>query len=161
MVRMDTVTELLRRIIRTRWLSASCAKVGKNLVLREGVKFRGAKGLTIGNNVGMNDDVWINASGKVEIGDNVLIGPKTIIHSANHRYKDPTIPIRLQGHTHGKVIVENDVWIGAGVIILPGVQLGKGCVIAAGRVVTKNVAPYTVIAGVPARKIGERKLKAC
>lgn len=145
--------------MRTRYLSRHCAKVGKNLILYEGIKIHGAAGLTVGNNVSMNDEVWINASGGVEIGNNVLIGPKTVIHSANHRYEDPHVPIRFQGHIHKKVVIEDDVWIGGGVIILPGVRIGRGSIVGAGSVVTKDVAPYTVVVGVPARRIKERRLK--
>jgi len=112
--------------------------------------------LSIGDNVAINNDVWINACGSVSIGNYVLVGPKVIIHSANHRYDNPNVPIQRQGHTFKEVIIGDDVWIGAGVIILPGVKIGKGAVIGAGSVLTKNVSPYTVVAGVPARKIKKR-----
>ena len=59
------------------------------------------------------------------IGNNVIIGPRVVIHSANHKYNDPDIPIQKQGHIFKKVMIEDDVWIGAGAIILPGVQIGK------------------------------------
>ena len=98
------VSRNIRRIMRTRPLSRRCAKVGKNLILYEGIKIHSAAGLTVGNNVSMNDEVWINASGGVEIGNNVLIGPKTVIHSANHRYEDPHVPIRFQGISIGRLL---------------------------------------------------------
>ncbi|MBC8312926.1 MAG: acyltransferase [Candidatus Cloacimonetes bacterium] len=112
--------------------------------------------LSIGHNVAINDNFWVNAIGKVEIGNNVLIGPSVIIHSANHNYARVDIPIREQGHTIEKVIIEDDVWIGARAIILPGVTIGKGAIIAAGAVVNKDVGSYTIVGGVPAKIIKRR-----
>jgi len=143
--------------LRKSFLRKSCSGVGKNLIVYNGIRIHYAEHLSIGDNVAINNDVWINASGNVRIGNNVIIGPRVIIHSANHKYDDPHTPIQKQGHIFEKVMIEDDVWIGAGAIILPGVQIGKGAVIAAGSVVTKDVLPYTVVAGVPARKIKDRK----
>ncbi|MCD6461281.1 MAG: acyltransferase [Thermoplasmata archaeon] len=109
-----------------------------------------------GDNVTLNMFTWINAAGGVEIGNNVLIGPRVIIHSANHRFADRETPIRYQGHEYRRVVIEDDVWIGGGAIILPGVRIGKGAVVGAGAVVTKDVPPFSVVAGVPARVIKER-----
>ena len=95
--------------------------------------------------------------GGVEIGKYVQVGPNTVIHSANHNFDDIDLPICKQGHTPKKVKIEDDVWIAAGCIILPGVTIGKGAVIAAGAVVTKDVEPYSVVAGAPAKKIKDRR----
>lgn len=69
--------------------------------------------LFIGNNVTINRNVFITARDNVYIGDNVLIGQNTIINSGNHGFLDPNIPINMQGHSSEKIIIENDVWIGA------------------------------------------------
>ncbi len=143
--------------VRKSFLRKSCSSVGKNLIVYSGIRIHCPERLYIENNVAMNNDVWINASGNVHIGNNVIIGPRVIIHSANHKYDDPSIPIQKQGHIFERVVIEDDVWIGAGAIILPGVKIGRGSVIAAGSVVTKDVPPYTIVAGVPARKIKDRK----
>lgn len=143
--------------VRKSFLCKSCSSVGKNLIIYRGIRIHCPEHLSIGNNDAMNNDVRINAGGNVRIGNNVIIGPRVIIHSANHKYDDPSIPIQKQGHIFERVLIEDDVWIGAGAIILPGVKIGKGSVIAAGSVVTKDVPPYTVVAGVPARKIKDRK----
>lgn len=87
-----------------------------------------------------------------------MIGPGVIIWSQNHKYESPSIPIRVQGYERRKVIIDRDVWIGAAAVILPGVHLAEGTVVAAGSVVTKSTEPYSVVAGVPARVIGNRRL---
>lgn len=133
-----------------------CLHVGKKLVMYGGTRIINPERLFIGDNVAINNDVWINAVGDVYIGNNVLIGPKVIIHSANHIYDDPNILIRNQGHETKRVVIEDDVWICAGATILPGVTIGRGAVVAAGAVVTKDVKPYSVVAGVPARTIKNR-----
>ncbi|MDP2228898.1 MAG: DapH/DapD/GlmU-related protein, partial [Moraxellaceae bacterium] len=80
-----------------------------------------------------------------------------LIYSQNHIYENPNEPINTQGYALGAVTIQDDVWIGARAIILPGVLIGQGAVIAAGAVVTKSVPAYGVYAGVPAKAIGERK----
>jgi maltose O-acetyltransferase len=112
--------------------------------------------LVIGKNVSINDNLWINAKGSVEIGDNVLIGPYVIIHSANHNFSLRDVPIQNQKHTTSKVVIEEGVWIGARATILPGVIIGRGAIIAAGAVVNHDVAPYTIVGGVPAEYINDR-----
>jgi len=80
-----------------------------------------------------------------------LTGPNVIIHSANHNYKNPDIPFRSQGHTFKKVEIMDNVWIGAGAIILPGVTIYSNSIIAAGAVVTKDVQSNVIVVGVPAK----------
>ena len=87
---------------------------------------------------------------------NVLIGPNCIIWSQNHRYQSLEIEIRSQGYEYRPVSIEDDVWIAASCVILPGVTLGKGSIVAAGAVVTKPLPPGVIAAGVPARVIGRR-----
>jgi len=123
----------------------------------ENVRIKHPENLVIGDGVCINDDVWINAVGGVTIGNNVLIGPKVVIHSANHKFSNPEIPITEQGHTLKPVVIKDDVWIGASTVILAGVTIGEGAVVGAGSLVNKDVEPYTVVAGNPARVIGERK----
>jgi acetyltransferase-like isoleucine patch superfamily enzyme len=112
--------------------------------------------LSVGNNVGISGNAFISIRGKVEIGDDVIIGPYFTLHSENHNFKRIDTPIRLQGETRKGVKIGNDVWIGARVTILDGVSVGDGAVIAAGAVITKDVQPYSVYGGVPAKKIKER-----
>ena len=112
--------------------------------------------MVIGDNVFLNTNVQISASvGTVKIGNDVLIGPNVVILAADHGLSSTSL-IRTQKNVSGTVIIEDDVWIGASAVILKDVRLGKGCVVAAGAVVTKDTEPYSIVGGVPARKIGER-----
>jgi acetyltransferase-like isoleucine patch superfamily enzyme len=104
----------------------------------------------------------IRGQGGVEIGDRVYTSPYTQIIAVNHVFDDPVRPFVEQGITAEGIVIEDDVWLGAGAIITDGVTIGKGSVVAAGAVVTQNVAPGTVVGGVPAqiiRNVGANKLK--
>lgn len=100
------------------------------------------------------------SSGKIVIGRHVAIGPQTIIRSSNHKYDRLDVPIMFQGHERGEVIIEEDVWIAANCTITPGVRIGTGAIVGAGACVTKDVQPYSIVGGVPARVIGSRKPSA-
>ena len=76
-----------------------------------------------------------------------------LVFAVNHVFNDPTRPFVEQGITAEGIVIADDVWLGAGAIITDGITIGKGAVIAAGAVVTKNVAPHTVVGGVPAKQI--------
>ena len=92
----------------------------------------------------------------ITVGDNVRIAGHCMMVSANHRFDDPDTPIRLQGMKCAPITIEDDVWIASRVNITAGVTIGRGSVIGAGAVVTKDVPPYSIMAGVPARCIGHR-----
>ncbi len=114
--------------------------------------------VTLGARFSANANVMINARGQggIEIGDNVLVGPNVVLRSNNHVISGVDVPIADQGMTDGSIIVEDDVWIASNAVVLPDVRIGKGAVIAAGAVVTRDVAPYMIAGGVPARPIGRR-----
>lgn len=114
--------------------------------------------LRIGSRVALNNGVTINSDfgGRIEIGNNVIIGPDVIIRAANHNYSDPEKYIRDQGHISGKIIIEDDVWLGARVVVVPDVRIGKGSVVGAGSVVTRDIPSYSVAVGVPAKVIKQR-----
>lgn len=95
----------------------------------------------------------IRGQGGVQIGDRVYTSPFTQIIAVNHVFDDPRRPFVEQGITAEGIIIEDDVWLGAGAIITDGVRVGKGAVVAAGAVVTKDVPPHTVVGGVPAKPI--------
>ena len=111
--------------------------------------------IEIGHNVAFNRNVNINAScgGKIIIGNNCLIGPGVTMRTANHNYSRTDINIQDQGHSAADILIEEDCWLGANCIILGGVHIKKGAIIAAGAVVTKNVDSFTVVGGVPAKFI--------
>lgn len=112
--------------------------------------------LIIGNNIAMNTNVQISASGgKIVIGDDVLIGPNVVIRAANHGIMRKML-INKQTHSGGTIIIENDVWIGSNAVILRNVRIATGTVVAAGAVVVKDTEPYSIVGGIPAKKISER-----
>lgn len=101
----------------------------------------------------IGDNVILDARGYLEIGENVNISSNVSIYTMQHDHRDPYFQC-IKNHT--KVIIGKYVWLGSNVIVLPGVHIGEGAVCCAGCVVTKDVEPYTVVAGIPARKVNER-----
>ena len=102
--------------------------------------------------IGMNSLV-----GTVKIGRDVMIGEKLIAISRSHNFTDIHIPMRKQGWKPDQpIIIEDDVWIGSRVTILPNIRIGKGSIVGAGAVVTKNVPSYSIVAGNPSKIIGKR-----
>lgn len=97
----------------------------------------------------------LRGQGGITIGDRVYTAPSVQMLAVNHIFADPTRPMIEQGITAEGIVIEDDVWIGAGAIITDGVRVGKGAVVAAGAVVTKDVPAHTVVGGVPARIIKE------
>lgn len=95
----------------------------------------------------------VRGQGGVDIGDRVYTSPFTQIIAVNHVFDDPNRPFVDQGITAEGIVIEDDVWLGAGAVITDGVRVGKGSVVAAGAVVTKDVPPHTVVGGVPAKII--------
>lgn len=105
---------------------------------------------------GIGRDSYI--SNYVTIGKYVMMGPNCLIYTANHEFKDCNKPMCFQKWQKPEpVVIGNDVWIGARVIILPGVTIGDGAIIGAGSVVTKDVMPYSIVGGNPAHLIKNRK----
>jgi acetyltransferase-like isoleucine patch superfamily enzyme len=107
--------------------------------------------------VGSHNIIW--GQGGVTIGSDCLLGPHVVIVSENHVHNDPAVPIRSQGNARAPVDIGDDCWIGAGARIMMGVTLGRGSVVGAGSVVTRDVPEFSVVVGVPARVIGTRNLE--
>ena len=133
--------------------------IGKYAIIRPSNIYGGSigEGLTMGNNSNIGPYNYIGCSGKITIGNNVMLAPRVSIYAENHVFDHPEILIRDQGVEKKEVIIEDDCWIAANSILLAGVTIGKGSVVAAGSVVTENVPPYSVVAGVPAKWIKSRK----
>lgn len=113
--------------------------------------------IIMGKECSVNNFVQIATGDEdVVIGDYVRIGPNVTILGSSRNYKKKDVLIFRQGFSHAKTVIEDDVLIASGAIIFKGCHIGKGAVIGAGSVVTKNVPPYTVVAGIPAQAIGER-----
>ena len=113
-------------------------------------------GIRAGRNLHVNGGAFFDGRGGLTIGENVLVGPNAVLLSSQHHWSDPSLPIVLQGHRLAPTTIGDDVWIGANVVVTPGVTIATGTVIGAGSVVTADTAPYTIVAGVPARHIGDR-----
>jgi acetyltransferase-like isoleucine patch superfamily enzyme len=109
--------------------------------------------IKIGRNSLIGEYSVVRGQGGVEIGDRVYTSPFTQIIAVNHVFDDPDRPFVEQGITAEGIVIEDDVWLGAGAIITDGVRVGRGAVVAAGAVVNRDVEPHTVVGGVPARLI--------
>lgn len=129
---------------------------GKNINIEKGADFGKGDGIKIGDNSGLGINCYVR--GPLEIGNDVMMGPDVMIFHADHVMSRRDIAMRLQGDSVSKtVIIGDDVWIGARVIILKGVYVGKGAVIAAGAILTKDVPEYAIVGGVPAKVIKYRE----
>jgi acetyltransferase-like isoleucine patch superfamily enzyme len=112
-------------------------------------------GLAIGAHSRINRNCCLDARGSLSIGENVSVSPDVVVLTASHRVNDPEFRVETR-----PVVIEDNVWIGTRATILPGVTLGRGCVVSAGAVVTRDVPPLAIVAGIPARRIGERDAAA-
>jgi len=135
----------------------SFINLGTNAYLASYCRLRTFEGwITAGANLGVSNFSFLAGQGGLKIGDNVRIGPHVVIYASNHIFNNPRIPIVEQGMSCKGITIEDDIWIGAGAIILDGVNIGEGSVIGAGAVVTKDIPPHSIVAGVPARIIKKR-----
>ena len=121
--------------------------------------FRGLPqaGITIGRNCFLGEYNVIRGQGGVHIGNDVYTGPMVQMVAVNHVYQDATRPIREQGITAQGIVIEDDVWIGANATIVDGVTIGKGSIIGAGSVVTRDIPPYSIAVGTPAQPVKDRR----
>ncbi|MEJ5944700.1 DapH/DapD/GlmU-related protein [Pseudokineococcus basanitobsidens] len=140
------------RLAACRRLFASC---GEHVNVEQGAWFGSGRDVIIGHRSGIGKDALV--MGPVTIGDDVMMGPRVLVLGRNHVVDDTARPMREQGLGEARpVVIEDDVWIGAGAVLLPGRRIGRGSVVAAACVVTKDVAPYSVVGGNPMRQIGHR-----
>jgi maltose O-acetyltransferase len=132
---------------------ASC---GHNVNVEHGADIGSGRHISIGNNSGIGLGAYI--SGPVEIGANVIMGPGVVLLAINRVYGDVTRPVITQGYEEpATIVIGDDVWIGANVVILPGRRIHDGAVIGAGSVVTDDVPAGAVVAGNPARPIRSKR----
>ncbi|WP_435203092.1 acyltransferase [Janibacter sp. GS2] len=112
--------------------------------------------ITVGSHSGIGVNCWIQ--GPLFIGDDVMMGPECRIYTRNHASSDLSLPMRKQGFEPPEaVIIEDDVWLGARSMIMPGTRVARGSIVAAASVVTKDVPPFSVVAGTPARIVRNRR----
>lgn len=169
-----TASDRLRAV----WLAWRGANLGRRVRVGKGLVALRPWRLTLGDRTQLEHQVHIKAvaenteirlgrevfvgfgtefdvSESLQVGDRVLIAPGCFITDHDHRHA-ADVPIVEQGCNSRPVRIEDDAWLGAKVVVLAGVVIGRGAVVAAGAVVTRDVAPMSIVAGVPARKIGER-----
>ena len=156
------------------------------VAIEDGVRIRFASNIRLGHGVYLDHGVYLHAcpsgihigagsfvmknailhvynfrdlpNAGITIGDDVYLAPLVQMLAVNHIYDDPTRPISVQGITAQGIVVEDGAWIGGGAIVLDGVRIGRNAVVGAGAVVTRDVPPYTVVVGNPARVV--RDLRA-
>jgi maltose O-acetyltransferase len=129
-------------------------KMGKGTVLHTGVRFYLPSGVEIGEDTVIGDRCFLDGRAKLKIGSHVDVASQVLIYNSEHDVE--AVDFRAKD---GPVEIEDYVFVGPRAVILPGVKVGKGAVVAAGAVVTKDVSEKAIVGGVPARKISERKLK--
>lgn len=135
------------------------ANIGSNSKVHPTVILRQPERISIGDDCLINHNNVLQAGkkvGRIEIGNYVHTGANVMMFAFNHSFDDISTPTIIQDYDDGDIIIEDDVWIGAGSVILPGVRIGKGVVIASGSVVNKDIPSLTIVGGVPAKIIKSR-----
>ena len=151
----DWVGKVPSRRLRSLFLDCYLGSCGTNSAVQLRCRFLNGRKVHLGmGNVINFGCLFDGRQFNIRIGDNVSIGPEATILTLGHDPQSSSFADR-----GGDVVIGDRVWIGYRAVILPGVTIGEGAVIAACSVVTKDVAPHTIVAGNPARKIGERQLK--
>ncbi|WP_138498294.1 acyltransferase [Nostoc sp. PA-18-2419] len=164
---------------------SSCIEIGNEVYIFQGVRMdaRGDKNnrIRLGNRVAIEryadigclsdtyihidedtfigPNVCIEGPGDIKIGKHCMIAAHSGIYANNHNFADPMEPMKYQGVTRKGIVIEDDCWLGHGVTVLDGVTIGRGCVIGAGAVVNKDIPPFSVAVGIPARVIKKRICK--
>lgn len=138
------------RVLFARGIASS---IGKAVTIETGCHFH--RGLVIGDYSGIG--IRCRLSGPVRLGRYVMMGPEVVIHTQNHRHDRLDIPMCQQGYEERRpVTIEDDVWLCERAIILPGVTIGKGSIVGAGAVVSKDIPPFSVVVGNPAKVVRRR-----
>ncbi len=137
--------------------SALLERAGDNLRVDTGVRIYNPGLVSIGDHCYLGAGVRLYAwNERITIGSHVLVSADVLMITRNHNYADLAVPMARQGYTDAPITIEDDVWIGFRAIILAGVTIGRGSIVAANAVVTKDVEPFGIVGGVPAHLIGRR-----
>ncbi len=140
--------------LRRMFQRSSGVRIGKGSTLHMGVVFYNPKGVQIGEDSVIGEGAVLDGRDTLKIGDHVAFASEVMVYNSQHDIHDSTFAAITK-----PVTIEDYVFVGPRAIILPGVTVGKGAVVAAGAIVTKDVEPFTIVGGVPAVKIGVRRAK--
>jgi maltose O-acetyltransferase len=133
-------------------------RVGEGCFYLDQIVWLNGDKIELGDRVAFNFGCYVNGYSGLVIGDDVSFGPYTMVHTADHETSDTERPINQQGWKESPPVrIGSDCWIGMGVCILAGVQIGEGSVIGAGSIVTKDVEAYSVAVGNPAKTVKRRR----
>jgi maltose O-acetyltransferase len=150
------INERSKRVIPFRPHDAK--RIGEGCFYLDHIVWLNGDRIELGDHVAFNYGCYVNGYGGLRIADGAEFGPYTMIHTANHNMDDPDRPVTQQGWEVVRPMeIGANCWIGMGVCILPAVRIGDGCVVGAGSVVTKDLEPYTIAVGNPARVIKSRR----
>lgn len=153
---MMLINERSKRVIAFR--PGDAKHVGEGCFYLDLIVWLNGDRIELGDRVGFNYGCYVNGFNGLVVGDDVIFGPYTMIHTADHNIEDLGRPIGQQGWKEAPPVrIGRGSWVGMGVCILSGVQIGEGSVIGAGSVVTRDLEPYTVAVGNPARPIRRRR----
>lgn len=133
-------------------------KIGKGSAIHMGARFYNPKNIVVGEDSILGENAVLDGRGKLSIGNHVDIASEVMIYNSEHNVNSEHFAA-VENVVREPVIIEDYVFIGPRTIILPGVKIGKGAIVGAGAVVTKEVPPYSIVGGVPAKIIGERRNK--
>ncbi len=152
--------ELLKKL-RGWHYSSLLAHAGSNLRIAEGVIIYNPSMVSVGDNCYIGTGAQLYPwNEKITIGDNVLIAAGVRMITRKHGFAEAVRPMSEQGYDNAPIVIEDDVWIGFQAIVLPNVTIGRGSIVGAGAVVTRDVEPFSIVGGVPARLIRKRSLDA-
>jgi maltose O-acetyltransferase len=147
---------LLARRLRALSARAMLDECGQDVNVEHGAWFGSGKGISLGDRSDIGMDALV--IGPVSIGRDVMMGPRCVLLASSHDTGSVDVPMNQQGFLPDRpIVIEDDVWIGAGCTILPGRRIGRGSIVGAGSVVVTDVPPWTVVAGNPARVVKRRR----
>ena len=126
-------------------------QIGRETVIYNNCEIRSPENISIGNNCAIGDQCVLDGRAGLVIGNNVNLSTAAWLWTNQHDPQDPDWGVKC-----GKIVIKDYAWVSSRASVLPGVTIGEGAVVAAHAVVTKDVEPYTIVGGVPAKKIGER-----
>lgn len=152
---MTMITERTKRVVPFR--PGDARRVGDGCFYLDEIVWLNGGGIELGDRVGFNFGCYVNGYGGLVIGDDTIVGPYAMIHTANHSIDDTDRPIPEQGWIARPVEIGAGAWIGMGACILPGARIGDGAVVGAGSVVAGELGDWCVAAGNPARAVRTRR----